>query len=112
MDISARSQVLDRCEKFIDEEDDSYWAVIGERVVARAGEAVYLTAVLSSEDLKNPSLWITESSIYDLLAGGEGSEEMERMVDEGSVEDISRAPYPDDVEELFTMVREKAEERA
>ncbi len=112
MDITARSQILDRCEIVIDEDDEAFWAVVGERVVAQSGEAVYLTAVLSCEDGDNdPALWITSDSIYDFLVGGEGGSEEERMADEGFVEDVSKAPYRDEVAELFQMVREKAQDR-
>lgn len=110
MDVTARSQILDRCEIVIDEDDEAFWAVVGERVVAKGGEALFLTAVLSCDE-REPSLWITADSIFELLVTGEGTAEERRMVDECIVEDISSSPFGDEIQELFQMVGSKAEER-
>ncbi|MCR5732755.1 MAG: hypothetical protein K6G51_07455 [Sphaerochaetaceae bacterium] len=110
MDEMLKYQTSDRCELLIDEEDESFWAVVGERIVTMGGSVSFLTAVLDC-DSEEPALWITDSSIYSLLTGDCDSEELEIAAEKGIIEDIFKAPYQDEIAELFTMVNQKADER-
>lgn len=110
MDEMIKDQISDRCEMLIDEEDESFWAVVGERIVTQGGSVTFLTAAIDSES-EDVSLWITSSSIYSLLSGESDDEVLEDTASNGFVENIAKAPYQDEIAELVNMIKQKAEER-
>lgn len=110
MDEFLKDQISDRCEVFVDEEDEGFWAVIGERIVTHSGNVTFLSAAIDSES-DGVTLWITDTSIYPLLSGESDDEGLEKIAANGLVENIEKAPYQEEIAELFNMIMQKAEER-